>query len=218
MIPLEFTCTHIYQRFDLLNQTIDMMTKFLIDVDFSKSTLYINIDTSPHLPLFEKESEEIINKINSIFGKVIINRTGIPNFSNAIKWCWSQPAEKLFFHFEDDWLLKKEIKVSEMIKLFDNEKVFAVNLRAYPFLGPKACLLQSIYRKSFCEEFINTLSEQKNPENQLRSFVQGKDVFNMHYPEEVTEIVLEDIGRNWLKVNKLRRNHTSSRFINYSKG
>ena len=72
------------------------------------------------------------------------------------------PEDDLFFHLEDDWILEEEVEIESLLKYFDDDKIFAVNLRAYGFSGPRPCLLPSMYRKSFCEKFITGLKATAN--------------------------------------------------------
>lgn len=215
MKSIEFTCTHVVQRGFLMARTAHSLFNKLKGVDFSKSTIYVNADSIVHRPDLRDYSNDVIKLLNKNFGQVIWNPTNSPNFSKAIHWCWSQPKEDFFFHIEDDWILKKEININELIQKFDDSDVYAVNLRAYSFNQPKPCLLQSVWRKSFCEKFINSLDFDRNPENQLRSFVKETKYYNIHYPEGIDDIVVEDIGREWLRKNSIERNHISSKFISY---
>lgn len=190
----------------------------LIDVDFSKSKLYLNIDSAPDLPHLEDQTQKTLEYLDKIFGEVIPNITKKGNFTKAIEWCWQQPKDDFFFHLEDDWVINKKVKIGNMLEYFSNDKIFAVNLRAYPFSGPRPCLLPSIYRKRFCLEFIEELSYTRNPERQLREFVAKTNQANVHYPEDINEIILKDIGRHWLLTKGLKRNQISNNFVNYVKG
>ncbi len=217
MRTLEFTTTHVSQRGDIIRQTIDSFIDKVVDIDFSESTIYINLDSAPKEVPIEDSSQKTIEYLKSIFKDVIFNIPEEPNFTKAVHWCWSQPKNDFFFHLEDDWVLEKKIELLPLLDYFNDPKVFAVNLRAYPFKGPKPCLLPAIYRKTFCEEFIKTLDFERNPENQLRAYVAKTDLHNLHRPEEIKEIILTDIGRSWLLSNGLSRNHISSRFVNYTR-
>ena len=219
MRNIEFTMTHVAPRHSILRQTVESLKENLVNIDFSKSTIYINIDPViiPPITHLVDQREETKNYLEENFGKVISNEPDEANFSNALKWCWTQPNEELFFHIEDDWLLEDKVDVEDIFPFFQDEKVFAVNLRAYRFSGPRPCLLQAIYRKSFCNEFALTLTDERNPENQLRTYVKKGELYNLHFPESINDIVLKDIGRNWLKQNGLRRNQISTKFTTYKK-
>lgn len=215
MQPLEFTCTHISQRTDILQKTIDSIVRNLNGVDFAKSVIYINIDSCPN----EQASKECVSYLGKIFGRVIYNITEEPNFTKAIHWCWNCPKRsELFFHLEDDWILEKKIELKNLLNYFSDPNVYAVNLRAYHFTHPRPCLAQSIWRKSFCKDFLETLDFQRNPESQLRSFVKNKcNNYNIHFPEDINDVIIKDIGRKWLSQKGLKRNHISSMFIKYDR-
>ena len=218
MRTLQFTTTHVAQRHSVYKRTLDSFTKHFKGIDFSKSTIYINIDFAPDLPQLIDESQKTIEYLEEIFYKVVPNITKEANFTKAIEWCWTQPDEELFFHLEDDWILEQNVHIDDLLKYFDNDKIFAANLRAYSFRGPRACLLPSVYRNSFCKDFIKTLKYHRNPERQLREYVANTELKNVHHPEDIHEIILKDIGRHWLLTNGLKRNNISNSFIKYSKG
>lgn len=218
MRTLQFTTTHVAQRPDILRRTIESFQSNLIDIDFSNSKIFINIDFAPDYPNLEDGSDKTIDFLNSVFGEVVFNKTEEPNFTRAIQWCWNSVEDEIFFHLEDDWVLEEKVSIEEIMPYFNNKNVFAVNLRAYKFAGPRACLLPALYRKSFCRKFVEKLDYYRNPENQLRSYVKvNKDFFNIHYPEDIHDIILKDIGREWLRHKGLKRNQISTKFIRYSR-
>lgn len=210
--------THVAPRHDILRMTVDSLIDNMVNIDFSNSTIYINIDKIEFIDKIEDQRDKTKEYLSKIFKEVITNEPEYPNFSNALKWCWTQPKEELFFHIEDDWLLEKEVDIENIIPLFEDPNLFAVNLRAYHFSGPRPCLLQAIYRKSFCNKFASKLIETINPENSLRSYAKSnKNLYNIHYPEGINDIVLKDIGRDWLKFKGLKRNQISSKFVKYER-
>ena len=218
MKEIEFTTTHVGQRHEIIKKTYLSFFDNLVDVDFAKSTIYINVDSTPNLAGLVDESDKTIEFLEKYFGKVVSNITGEGNFTKALQWCWGQPKGDFFYHIEDDWILNRNISLDELFPFFNDENVFAVNLRAYHFAGPRPCLLPALYRSSFCKKFIEKLNEYRNPENQLRSYVSThKKFYNIHYPEDIQDIILKDIGREWLRHKGLKRNQISSKFIKYQK-
>jgi len=216
MTNIDFTCTCVAQKYELLYQTIESLRSNLIGIDFSKSTIYVNIDQSP-----EKDSNNNVRKtvgyLNEVFGRVVANIPAEPNFAKAVQWCWSQPQSEFFFHTEDDWILDKKVNLDTMMEYFNNPSMASVNLRAYTFKNPRLCLLQSLWRKKFCDQFLKHYNFDYNPENQLRAFGKITRFDNIHYPEDVEEIIVKDIGRPWLISQGIKRNHMSSSFIKYTR-
>jgi len=213
MNNLEFTTTAICGRPEILFQTYNALQEN-INIDLKKCILYINIDKSP----ISKDYNSILDIANSFFGEVIYRFSNSSNFALALKWCWSNVKNKHFFNYEDDWLLTETIDLNILIDLlYSDDKVFAVNLRAYPFSYPKLCLLPSLYRKEYTDIFINKIKPDYNPERSLRDYIRGKSIYNLHYPDKIDKIILFDLGRKWMKEKGLRKNGMSKNFTYWCK-
>jgi len=224
-IKLEFTTTACC-RPEILKRTYASFSKNIEGVDFSSSTLYINIDSFSHLDqsINQELVEECLSVARSFFGTVIYNAPEKPNFSNAVKWCWSQDFKnEFFFHLEDDWECTKKININKMFDLFKKKpNIVAVNLRAYSKLTNRLCLSPSLWRRSYAKKMSGILVENYNPEKQIRGKrnggknLLGKEVgiFNsIHFPNK---IIIRDIGRSWMVKNKLKKkNKGGGRFKNW---
>lgn len=209
----EFTTTAT-NRPEVLDETYNSFSKNIIDVDFSKSVLYINIDPAP-----EGERKGVADVAKKYFGQVIVNLPDVSNFSNAVKWCWTQPCGEFFFHLEDDWVLRSKVHMKELqnklLCMMENSKRYriksrmldryiAVNLRAYDFINDhRVCLSPGLFLTSWAKKAANILDPQHNPERQMRrGFGVGKEYLieskALHHPHNKNNIIISDIGRSWL--------------------
>ena len=216
----EFTTTAT-NRPKILEETYKSFTNNIKDVDFGKSVLYINIDPVP-----EGERKEAIEVAKKYFGRVVEKLPDVPNFTNAVKWCWSQPQGEFFFHLEDDWTLRSKIMIKELkdklscmienskryrIKSRMLDKYVAVNLRAYDFINDgRVCLSPGLFLTSWAKKAAEILDPQHNPERQMRrGFGIGKEFLiesrALHHPHNKNNIIINDIGRDWLEKSNYRK-------------
>jgi hypothetical protein len=228
MTPLEFTTTAT-QRPDILEQTYASFSKGLKGVDFKSSTLYINIDP---LPVKDK-SKEIIDVAEKYFGKVIPNIPDEPNFCKAVKWCFAQPQGKMFFHLEDDWEIVRPVNIDDLQKRMfpptrkvNRRKIVNVILRAHSVLGVndhRVCLSPSLNRTEWGYMVSRVLDPNHNPEKQLRprnskkNPIGGKNpntCLGMQYPGPKNTIIVRDIGRDWMRKNRIGKKQSKNGFFN----
>jgi len=216
MISMEFTTTATV-RPEIIDKTYSSFCSNFIDVNFSQSTLYINID-----PLPTSDYSSVIDVCKKYFGNIICNTPNEPNFSRALKWCWNQPKEKIFFHLEDDWILMKQIKMEDLIERLNNiisiasrmkirntsiDRHIGINLRAYSHINDRrVCLSPGLFLSEWAKKASNIFRTDCNPERQMRK---GFGIGNhfliasraLHYPPNRNEIIIEDIGRKWMSEN-----------------
>ena len=204
-MSFEFTTTACC-RPEIIERTYQSFSNNLLNVNFSKSILYINIDPIPK----NTNPELVLDIAKKYFGEVIYNIPKSPNFTNALKWCWSKPKNKYFFHLEDDWILLKSIDINVLVKLINNKYV-SVLLRGYKKDRNTIDLAPSLFSTEFANRISKKLNINYNPEEQIRAPI-GSDIriseptdCTLRYPDE---IVIKDIGREWLRNNNIKRNNT----------
>lgn len=192
-------------RPEILEKTYQSFSENIDGIDFKKCTLYLNIDSFPNFA-HEDRKEEVVKSAQRYFGTVIPNFSGKSNFSSAVKWCFSQPKTMYTFHIEDDWEMLNKISIKVINQFFISPIVQQVALRAYRSSLPKFCLSPSIFKTAFCNTISMSLSENENPEEQIRkmSATQRRN-FIVYYPIESKKVVLKDIGRNWLYNSEFSR-------------
>lgn len=215
MINIDFTTTSCC-RTELLYKTYSSFTKYFKGIDFSKSRLFLNLDKYKRVG----SVSESIKVAESFFGDVIYRVNKKPNFSEAVKWCWSRKFITLYvFHLEEDWELLSEVNVDEMISIFTSgdPTIVSVRLRrrerSEEGKNKKVMLCPSLYRRDFLK-IHKVISRSLNPEvcimrpnTSARKWIDKKLGVNKIYSyiftrasvkrgEQADRLVV-DIGREW---------------------
>lgn len=189
-------------RADILRRTYESFAANLTDVDLSRSCLYLNIDRGPD----DFGPTEAINVATRFFGKVVVHQSGRGCFPAAVRWCWTVPQADRFFHLEDDWILEESIKLANLHTLLDlSPSLSCVNLRAYMGIrDQRICLSPGLWRSSHAKQIAASLSDDVDPEQQLRDGKQGQHI-GRQWPDQP---IIEDIGRDWMARNGLAKNNS----------
>tara|TARA_B100001778_G_C18597478_1_gene635526 strand:- start:1140 stop:1766 length:627 start_codon:yes stop_codon:yes gene_type:complete len=205
---VSFTTTAC-SRPEILRKTYESFSSNLTGIDFSKSTLYINIDPVPEA----EKQQATLEVAKSFFGNVVHRTPDKPNFTAAVNWLWSQADSDYIFHLEDDWELLRSIGMNDVLKRFDDPDILEVAFRAYKYPYKSLCLSPSVWRKSLYKRFAGKLNEELNPEVQLR--VDGI------FPKNITCMgkrpIIKDTGRPWLSKSDFQRPKTKARFTSWEK-
>ncbi len=223
LISLEFTTTAC-NRPSILNQTYHSYTKNLKGIDFSKSTLYLNVDPAPHNVDIAK-AEEVAKKY---FGKVIVNYPSSSNFSAAAYWCFSQVEGKYFFHLEDDWILLKPINVHSLISKMNNNTLQCIlnKKRSAVTVSEtgEPCFVPSLISTEYWKKYLSGFNININPEYQMKMMFRNRSTGLSQYKSVYYNLSIEfsrDIGRDWLKKNNLARSYSPGKrwspWINWRK-
>lgn len=227
--PLDFVTTACC-RPKVFNSTLKSFTGRMLDVKFKQSTLYLNVDPIPE----NRNPLAVVEVAKKFFGNVVYNIPEKPNFTTALKWGFQQPEGRYFFYLQDDWALLKTVRVSELRKMMGSSvvvnkytkergKVINVVLRAYGSISDhRICLSPSLMDTAWAKEYSLLLDENLNPERQFRPVSQtnkgggqasSKQNVGQQYPANPRHgIIVKDLGRPWLKQNKLKRNATKWKF------
>ena len=204
---LSFTTTATC-RPEILRETYRSFNEHLKDLDFSETTLYINIDPLPDAKL----REDTLEIARAHFGRVMHRFPKKPNFTSAINWLWSTAQTDYIFHLEDDWIMKSPLSINDILKQFKDPQIQEVALRAYPYPYKKLCLSPSVWSKDLYKRFAGKLDESQNPEVQLRTdFVKPSMIRCMGKGP-----IIADIGRDWLAKQGLSRGKVKSDFTSWS--
>lgn len=211
----EITSTEL-ARPGVIEESIKSFRSKFKGINFSECTLYINIDPYPA----GADRREVVKLCERHFKKVVANLPDTPNFAAALKWCWSQPTNLHFMHFEMDWVLNEKVSLCDIMEFFKAKSTVCVNLRAYPAKRYYVCLSPSIVKTTFAKKVSEHLNLTVNPEHQLRrparAWPQGRRLqsnreIGIHYPSD--RVIISDIGRKWLDDVKMAKRDLD--FINY---
>lgn len=200
-------CTTAMARPKVLDRTLNSFTSRLKGLDFNEITYYINIEPLPDPSM----REAVIEVAQKYFPTVVANLPEEANFTKAVYWCWNSVETDFLFHLEDDWELTCDVDMGKMLDRFSDKDVQQVVFRAYKYAYDKMCLSPSIIRTDFAQRF--NFNFNKNPEVQLRTdFVESKNVCVPH-----KKIVVEDIGRKWIKKTDFKKPDHKSSFTSWEK-
>ena len=193
-------------RPDIIDRTYGSFVNSLSGLGTPK--VRINIDPLPDPRLSVKASEVAVKH----FGDNVSSRLpSKPNFTSALKWCWHGADTEFILNLEDDWVLIREVELSDLMKHFENPDIQQVVLRAYDYKYDKMCLSPSIIRTSWAKRF--DFDEKLNPEVQLRKkFVKPSNITVHH-----KQVVVKDIGRNWMKDSGFKKPGHKATFTSWEK-
>ena len=186
----------------LINLTLASFQKHFLN-QFGNFRIILNVD-----PVGEENScqDTIIDLVNRYSDNVIARTPKTGNFSEAVRWAWSQVKSPFFLHLEDDWFLKKKVlkdDVSEKFKLDEKLAGIRLNLsrnpRERPLHSNGLSLNPSIFRTSVIQSLLGDFDIAKDPEKQFRNneSLKMQNFFYYGKPKESSYVV--DTGKKWRK-------------------
>ncbi len=207
---LSFTTTAM-PRPEIAQATYDSFTRNLLGLDFSKVTLYINIDSFPN-QRDDFKRQEVVEVARRYFGNVVVNMPDKPSFAAAVKWCFSMIETPYNFHLEDDWELLFPFHLSSFNQFFIPPHIQQVALRSRGNVRQDFFLCPSFIRGSFCREMSEKMKIADNPEVEIRDIknreeIYAKESFVM-YPFDTQSLIVQDLGRTWIKSSGYERGGT----------
>ena len=126
---MTFTTTAM-PRPELLEATLKSFQKNLINCDFSRSQLLLNVDPFADNRADAKRAA-CLEVARNVFGSVSVRLPERPNFAVALKWLWESATEPVIFHLEDDWELVHRVDLDILIRLLLCDGYDHVILRAW---------------------------------------------------------------------------------------
>lgn len=225
MIDITMTAT---VRPSIIRETICSFKENLLIGNEYK--LIINIDPIGE----EKDPMDVLNEVYKFFdsSQVVYNIPEQPGFTKAVMWCWEQTNSKYVFHLEDDWRIKRSCDIKKMTWILDHyPTLVSLRLNKEPTHKPKngyntgfvlhekLSLNPTLFRGSFLRDVVKLMDVNKNPEKQLRLHDSNTGKFLRHYEhaiytEESYSIIVEDIGRRWMKKSDYEK---ITGFLNWEK-
>jgi len=212
-MKIDFTCTAMPVP-ELMERCFKSLKRNLIGIDLKKCNICVSLDNFPDVSrrLLHAQFGKIYELLYKYFGD---NAIGFcEDFSNSVRNCFLSVRTDIIFHFEYDWELTKPINVDEIIQKFSQSpNLYQVPLRAYSYDYPALCLSPSFLHKRFYKPFARNMNINRNPEAEMHTGKIGIFLPNRNsckqagvkvtdyiqaYPEENNDIVLKDIGREWL--------------------
>lgn len=209
MITMDFTTTAT-ARPDIVERTYSSFNKHLKGIDLKQCRLFVNVDPVPR-----GVKQKLVTKVGlKYFKEVIPNYPKKANYTAAYNWLWSMAESKYIFNLEDDWELRADVNMKELVSYFDNHpKLYIVALRAYKYRYLSCPTSPGIMHERYYKAVAGKLDESINPEAQLRgkrfgismpsreSKIQAKGKVIV-YPPGIKRVIIKDIGREWTKKQK----------------
>jgi len=192
-------------RPDILEFTLlSFHRKFLRQ--FQRARLIINID-----PIGDerRSTDDVLRICAKYFSEITHRCPDQPHFATAVKWAWEQVETEIFLHLEDDWLLKRKVDATRIVRGFEADPDLAslrFNLTRNPSRGPLyfqgPSLNPSVIRRRFLEEVLPFFSPHLDPEKQYTYPNDARREVLAHWrhmlygePGEASYVL--DIGKKW---------------------
>ena len=210
-------------RPDILKQTYQSFSDNIIDIDFKKLKLFLNIDPLPKAKIGEIDA--VVSVAESFFGEVILNTPERASYPRAVKWLWGKASNHQYiFDLQDDWVLNQEIKIIDAVRKITG-RAKGVTLNSYNFKRwpDLLCMSPTIFTGEYIRKVVKHLKDDISPERYLRHITKHPLRIANHmigytakYPSPET-IIVSDIGREWMKNNKQKKHNPSGKFTTWEK-
>lgn len=211
------TSTVLAGQQSLFKACLESFHQNLSGIDFNTLHMVLNVDPTINHQADRKPFEAILEPLVQTYQ---VRAAGTANFPTALEGVWRKALwlkPTYIFHIEGDWLLDKPVKFSDLVEPLEQPECYATTLRYYSFKEPKLCLMPSVWKAEYIEQFLGKgLDPEINPEWELRSRVKDinkarvvekkKQLFNCHFPRLPQRKVLIDLGTYWKKGTGLRAN------------
>jgi len=217
-------------RADILRMTLRSFHKNFLR-NFT-ARIIINVDpvgdTQSHAP------NDMVNICRELFDEVVYRTPDTPSFAAAVQWCWQQVETDVFFHLEDDWILRRPVDPADMLRAFDDPKVTGITLnkwnkkrlcrwiekelqlkpelhddRGTSYLRmPIPALNPGMLRRDYAHQCSRRMSVDKDPEGQLGELWQqiaGPSEAPVFLWRFSNEVILIDIGNRWRKARFIHK-------------
>jgi len=166
---MDITMTAV-RRPEVIEKTLKSFTEnlFVIPEDHR---LIVNID--PIGDEDDKHNNKTISILKKYFPNIVIFEPNSPSFPKAVIRIWKEVKSNLFFHLEDDWILKRPIFMNELTQPLKQNKDLAC-MRLYkeniPFSNnPKmfGCSYNYHGTRSFTNTYFTPVPGSNNWKNQF---------------------------------------------------
>lgn len=222
MLKMEFVTTACI-RPDIIDETFTTFRQHLHGVDWEGSTLYLNVDPLPE----GEDPEQAVRVAARHFGRVIWRNPEEPNFTAALQWGFQKPQNPFFFYLQDDWQMVRNVNIDDLIQKLGQlgeKKVVNVVLRAYRTINDqRICLSPCLIDTVWAREYSAKLDIKLNPERQFRpkskvnqggGQASNPNCVGIQFGQQR---IVRDLGRDWLRKNKYKRNALKWQFNTWSK-
>lgn len=216
MIPIDVVSTECL-RPEICARSWASLQKNLKGVDWANSTLYLNIDPSPWPGHYPEESVQAVeDAAGRFFSQIVVRKPQRPCYPAAVRWGWLVPTRQHFLHWQADWVFLETAHLIEPLLAWqaaseDDGSVVAFHFRhsmGFKFVD-RLCMNPFIDTMT-ARWVAKRLDDSAGPEAQLRppgfrpgGRGLGVGLHALHWPDD--RVVIRDIGREWMRENRLRK-------------
>lgn len=207
-------------RPEVLDLTLFSFYKHFLH-QFKETRLIVNVDP---LGMEPHQASDVVNVCRRYSPQVVSRCPAQASFSSAVKWCWEQVESTFFLHLEDDWLLKKSVRLEKVIaRLETADDVASVrfNLSRIPASDPQVSLglslNPSVFRRAFIDQALPLFSCEKDPEKQFRNCAPLAHWNYFYYGAPGESACVIDIGKKWRRLHDFQKWQPGSPVVTWQK-
>jgi hypothetical protein len=166
---------------------------------FPRRRLILNVDPYGD----PRPAADVADVARRYFGEVVLNTPESGSFPQAVRWGWQQVSSPIFFHLEDDWLLRRQVDLRLVRGAFADP---GVGQLAFQLGQPSArrstlTLRPSFVRTALMRQLLPLFDIHKDPEKQWSAAaLEGWELRD--YP---ARRMLTDTGKKWRKGLGIRK-------------
>lgn len=207
-------------RPELLDLTLFSFYKNFLH-QFRETRLIVNVDplgSAPH------QASGVVAVCRRYSPQVVSRCPAQPSFASAVKWCWEQVESEAFLHLEDDWLLKRPIRLEHVAaRLAEGGDVASIrfNLTRNPASSPPVSgafsLNPSVIRRAFIEQALPIFSYEKDPEKQFRDSAPLAHWRYLYHGAPCESACVVDTGKKWRRAHDFQKWEPGSPAVTWRK-
>jgi hypothetical protein len=166
---------------------------------FPRRRLILNVDPYGD----PRPAADVADVARRYFDEVVLNTPESGSFARAVRWGWQQVRSPVFFHLEDDWLLRRQVDLRLVRDAFADARVAQL---AFQLGQPSArrstlTLRPAFLRTALVRQLLPLFDINKDPEKQWSPGALAHWEFR-DYPQRR---MLTDTGKKWRKGLGIRK-------------
>ncbi|MCP3177497.1 hypothetical protein MJO47_10330 [Desulfuromonas sp. KJ2020] len=202
-------CVVSINRPDLLEVTLESFSRNLLS-QWPNKRLIINVDPVPTSP----DSEKFLSICKKYFNNGIIRFSKKGNFSNAVKWSWSNSCTNYIFNLEDDWICLANIKKNDVENTLKVNNLIQIKLpkrHQFKVLNSGFSLNPCFINGDWARKTSALLDSNYDPEKQIRHLIpdvilSAQNAYKFHQFVSKSKLpVIYDTGTYWKKIKGIQK-------------
>lgn len=205
-------CVVAINRPNLLDSTLNSFTKNILS-EWPNRRLIMNVDPMPN----SVNKDDFIRIGMKYFESGIIRFTDKGDFSNAVKWTWSNSKADIIFNLEDDWLCFSLAKRRFIESVFQFSSCVQIRLpkrhqlKLFDNSTSGFSLNPSFIIGDWARRIAKQLESKLDPEKQIRHKLANITYYNKTIPSfdiyrSMTKLpMIYDTGAIWKRNHRLEK-------------